>query len=69
MRIYYLNQLLPISEPLDMRDAHANLKDIKSPDECKVEYDMILEDFARKTISDTLKEIRSLSSMDESFSS
>ena len=28
--------------------SHANLKDIKSPDECKVEYDMILEDLARK---------------------
>jgi len=28
MRIYYLNQLLPIAEPLDMSDAHANLKNI-----------------------------------------
>jgi hypothetical protein len=41
-----------------MRDAHANLKNVKPSVDLQDEYDTILQNFARRTISDTLKDIR-----------
>jgi hypothetical protein len=53
-----------------MRDAHANLKNISPSDEFKDEYDMILDSFSKRTISDTLKHIRDEGRIsDKSFSS
>jgi hypothetical protein len=53
-----------------MRDAHANLKNIQPSDDLKDEYDTILQNFARKTISETLKDIRDeIMIPDKSFSS
>jgi hypothetical protein len=44
-----------------MRDAHEILKQITVPHDCEVDYQMILEDFHKKTISATLEEVKSLS--------
>jgi hypothetical protein len=61
MRIFYLNQLFPITEPLDISEAHENLKAIYPSDDLMDKYDLILDNFPIITISDTLKEIRALS--------
>jgi len=53
-----------------MRDAHSNIKNISPSDELKDEYDTIHDMFAKRTISDTLKNIRDGERIsDKSFSS
>jgi oligoribonuclease NrnB/cAMP/cGMP phosphodiesterase (DHH superfamily) len=53
-----------------MRDAHENLKKIKPSDVLKDDYDFIIENFSKRTISETLNDIRNeVKIPDKSFSS